>query len=92
MCTVHSQTSDPLTTSEGAPIDDKTNSMSAGPRGPLLLQDVVFQDEMAHFDRERIPERVVHAKGAGAFGYFECTHDISKYTKVRGKRTIIITF
>jgi len=45
--------------------------ITAGPRGPVLLQDVVFVDEMAHFDRERSPERVVHAKGAGAFGYFE---------------------
>ncbi len=48
----------------------------------LFLQDVVFLDEMAHFDRERIPERVVHAKGAGAFGYFEVTHDITDLCKV----------
>lgn len=54
-----------LTTSQGIPIDDKTNSVTAGPRGPMLLQDTVYQDEIAHFDRERIPERVVHAKGAG---------------------------
>jgi len=60
-----------LTTSNGAPIDDKTNSMTAGPRGPIVLQDFTLIDEIAHFDRERIPERVVHAKGAGAFGYFE---------------------
>ena len=70
-----------LTTGHGAPISDKLNSMSIGPRGPLLLQDHVLLEEMAHFDRERIPERVVHAKGAGAFGYFEVTHDISKYCK-----------
>lgn len=70
-----------MTTSYGAPIGDKLNSLSAGPRGPLLLQDTVYIDEMAHFDRERIPERVVHAKGAGAFGYFETTHDITKYTR-----------
>ena len=56
-----------MTTSAGAPIGDKLNSQTAGPRGPLLLQDFVFLDEMAHFDRERIPERVVHAKGAGKF-------------------------
>ena len=66
--------------------------MTAGPRGPVLLQDVQFLDEMSHFDRERIPERVVHAKGGGAFGYFEVTHDISKYCKAAifnriGKRT-----
>jgi len=83
-----------LTTGHGAPIDDKLNSLSVGPRGPLLLQDHVLIEEMAHFDRERIPERVVHAKGAGAFGYFEVTHDISKYCKAAvfdgvGKRTPI---
>ena len=49
----------------GIPIDDKTNSKTAGPRGPMLMEDTVYMDEMAHFDRERIPERVVHAKGAG---------------------------
>ena len=70
-----------LTTGHGCPIGDKLNSLTVGPRGPILLQDVTFVDEMAHFDRERIPERVVHAKGAGAFGYFEVTHDITKYTK-----------
>lgn len=68
--------------------------MTVGPRGPILLQDNHFIDELAHFDRERIPERVVHAKGAGAFGYFEVTHDITKYTAAKvfgnvGKRTPI---
>ena len=62
---------DKLTTAHGAPVGDKLNSLSVGPRGPLLLQDHVLIEELAHFDRERIPERVVHAKGAGAFGYFE---------------------
>ena len=66
--------------------------MTAGPRGPILLQDVQFLDEMSHFDRERIPERVVHAKGGGAFGYFEVTHDVTKYCKAKifdkiGKKT-----
>ena len=56
-----------LTTSDGVPIGNKTASLTAGPRGPMLLQDHVYIDEMAHFDRERIPERVVHAKGAGNF-------------------------
>ena len=56
---------DQLTTAAGHPIGNKLASMSLGPRGPLLLQDHVFQDEMSHFDRERIPERVVHAKGGG---------------------------
>lgn len=57
--------------------------MSVGPKGPLVLQDVHFLDEMSHFDRERIPERVVHAKGAAAFGYFEVTNDITKYTAAK---------
>ncbi len=55
--------------------------MTAGARGPILLQDTVLLDELANFDRERIPERVVHAKGSGAFGFFEVTHDITKYSK-----------
>uniref|UniRef100_A0A7E4UVV2 Catalase n=1 Tax=Panagrellus redivivus TaxID=6233 RepID=A0A7E4UVV2_PANRE len=81
-----------ITTSNGAPIGDKSTVLTVGPRGPMLLQDVVFLDEMAHFDRERIPERVVHAKGGGAHGYFEVTHDITKYSKAAifsevGKRT-----
>uniref|UniRef100_A0A8D1UZ72 Catalase n=1 Tax=Sus scrofa TaxID=9823 RepID=A0A8D1UZ72_PIG len=88
------QKPDILTTGSGNPIGDKLNILTAGPRGPLLVQDVVFTDEMAHFDRERIPERVVHAKGAGAFGYFEVTHDITRFSKAKvfehvGKRTPI---
>lgn len=55
----------PLTTGAGSPIADRGNVLTVGPRGPLLLQDVDFIEEMQHFDRERIPERVVHAKGAG---------------------------
>nr|ADW08700.1 catalase [Pinctada fucata] len=83
---------DVLTTGTGAPVGTKTATLTVGPRGPVLLQDFVFTDEMAHFNRERIPERVVHAKGAGAFGYFECTHDITKYCKAKpfefvGKKT-----
>ncbi|XP_003389936.1 PREDICTED: catalase-like [Amphimedon queenslandica] len=85
---------DILTTSHGHPVDCKTAILTAGAKGPVLLQDYVFLDEMAHFDRERIPERVVHAKGAGAFGYFEVTHDITNYCKAKvfnkiGKRTPI---
>lgn len=83
-----------LTTSTGCPIDNKMAIMTAGARGPVLIQDFTFQDEMAHFQRERIPERVVHAKGAGGFGYFETTHDITKYCKAApfesiGKKTPI---
>jgi len=82
----------PLTTSWGAPIDDNNNSLTVGSNGPILMQDVALFDKLAHFDRERIPERVVHAKGAGAHGYFEVTHDITKYSKAKlfskiGKRT-----
>ncbi|MDO9960923.1 catalase [Glaesserella parasuis] len=70
-----------LTTAAGAPVVDNDNTMSAGPRGPLLLQDVWFQEKLAHFARERIPERVVHAKGSAAYGTFTVTADITKYTK-----------
>jgi len=85
---------DALTTSGGVPVGDKLNSLTAGPRGPILLQDITYIDEIAHFDRERIPERVVHAKGAGAFGYFEVTHDITDICKAAvfselGKQTPI---
>ncbi|XP_046544338.1 catalase-like [Haliotis rubra] len=83
---------DVLTTGTGTPVGRKTATMTVGPQGPVLLQDFVFTDEMAHFNRERIPERVVHAKGAGAFGYLEVTHDITKYCKAKifervGKKT-----
>ena len=81
-----------LTTGHGRPVDDDQNSQTAGGRGPVLMQDVHLLDKLAHFDRERIPERVVHAKGAGAHGYFEVTADVSKYTKAAflsevGKKT-----
>lgn len=65
------------TTSNGCPIMDPESSQRVGQNGPLLLQDFHLIDLLAHFDRERIPERVVHAKGAGAYGEFEVTHDIS---------------
>ena len=81
-----------LTTAFGIPVGDDQNSQTAGERGPILMQDVHLMEKLAHFDRERIPERVVHAKGAGAGGYFEVTADMSKYTKAKflseiGKRT-----
>ncbi len=72
-----------LTTVAGAPVADNQNSMTAGPRGPMLLQDVWFLEKLAHFDREVIPERRMHAKGSGAFGTFTVTHDITKYTKAK---------
>lgn len=70
-----------LTSAAGALVADNNHVMTAGPRGPVLLQDVWFLEKLAHFDRERIPERVVHAKGSGAYGKFTVTHDITKYTK-----------
>ncbi|XP_050433053.1 catalase [Adelges cooleyi] len=83
-----------LRTGNGAPVDDITNTLQAGPGGPLLLQDFTYLDSIAHFDRERIPERVVHAKGGSAQGYFEVTHDISQYCKASvfssiGKQTSV---
>lgn len=84
--------SNKLTTSWGAPVGDNQNSMTAGSRGPTLIQDVHLLEKLAHFNRERVPERVVHAKGAGAHGYFEVTNDVTAYTKAAflsevGKRT-----
>ena len=70
-----------LTSISGAPVANNQDSLTAGPRGPLLLQDVWFLEKLAHFDREVIPERRMHAKGSGAFGQFTVTHDISQYTK-----------
>ncbi|HBW22541.1 MAG: catalase [Elusimicrobia bacterium GWA2_56_46] len=81
-----------LTTNAGAPVADNQNIMTAGKRGPVLLQDVWFLEKLGHFDREVIPERRMHAKGSGAFGCFTVTHDITKYTKAKifskvGKKT-----
>ncbi|CAG4914939.1 catalase [Paraburkholderia saeva] len=72
-----------LTTAFGAPVVDNNNIQTAGPRGPALLQDVWFLEKLAHFDREVIPERRMHAKGSGAFGTFTVTHDITKYTRAK---------
>ena len=72
-----------LTTASGIPYYHNEDSLSAGPRGPLLLQDFILHEKMAHFNRERIPERVVHAKGSGAYGTFTVTHDITKYTQAK---------
>ncbi|SET98278.1 catalase [Salinibacillus kushneri] len=70
-----------LTTSTGTPVSDNQNSQTAGAQGPTLIQDVHLLEKLAHFNRERVPERVVHAKGGGAYGTFEVTNDVSKYTK-----------
>ncbi len=81
-----------MTTASGIPVVDNQNSITAGARGPVLLQDFHLIEKLQHFNRERIPERVVHAKGSGAYGSFTVTHDITKYTKARlfsalGKQT-----
>src|SRR3981189_1892691 len=70
-----------FTNATGAPVADNTNIMTAGRRGPALLQDIWLIEKLAHFDREVIPERRMHAKGWGAHGTFTAAHDITKYTK-----------
>ena len=81
-----------LTTAAGNPVGDNQNSLSAGPRGPLLMQDYYLLEKMAHFNRERIPERVVHAKGSGAYGSLTITNDITRFSAAKvfseaGKKT-----
>jgi len=81
-----------LTTDSGAAVTDNQNSRTAGPGGPVLIEDHDLIEKLAHFDRERIPERVVHAKGSGAYGYFEVLADVTRWTKAKflapvGKRT-----
>ncbi len=83
---------DKLTTSVGAPVGDNQNVRTAGPRGPVLLEDIWFLEKLSHFNREVIPERRMHAKGSGAYGSFTVTHDVTKYTKAKifsevGKKT-----
>lgn len=85
-----------MTTTAGAPVPDNQNSISAGPRGPLLMQDYALLEKLAHQNRERIPERTVHAKGWGAHGTLTITHDITRYTKAKvfskiGKQTPMIS-
>ncbi|TAD93845.1 MAG: catalase, partial [Oscillatoriales cyanobacterium] len=84
-----------LTTADGIPVADNQNSLTAGERGPILMQDFHLMEKLAHFNRERIPERVVHAKGAAAFGTLTITHDITRYSKAQlfseiGKQTQIL--
>ena len=81
-----------LTTSAGCPVVDNQNTITAGPRGPQLMQDVWYLEKLGHFNREVIPERRMHAKGSGAYGTFTVTHDLSKYTRAKifaqvGKKT-----
>ena len=81
-----------LTTNQGVPVADNQHSLKAGLRGPTLMEDFILREKITHFDHERIPERVVHARGSGAHGYFECTEPQPRLTKAsflaeRGKRT-----
>ena len=81
-----------LTTNQGTAISDNQNSLASGARGPALLEDFVLREKITHFDHERIPERVVHARGSGAHGYFEPLKGLSRLTKAGflqdpGKRT-----
>ncbi|MES2356115.1 MAG: catalase [Pseudomonadota bacterium] len=72
-----------LTTNFGQPVADNQNSLTVGPRGPVLLQDIHLVEKLAHFNRERVPERVVHAKGSGAYGTFRVTQDITRFTSAK---------
>ena len=75
-----------LTSTNGRPVIENQNAQTAGQRGPMLLQDIWFLEKLAHFDREVIPERRMHAKGSGAYGKFTVTHDITKYTKAKYRK------
>ncbi|MCW7539533.1 catalase [Aquabacterium sp. A7-Y] len=84
-----------LTTASGIPVADNQNSLTAGPRGPVLLQDFHLIEKLQHFNRERVPERVVHAKGSAAYGTFTVTQDITRYTRAKlfervGKQTSVL--
>ena len=72
-----------LTTNQGLPISDNQNSLKASPRGPTLLEDFILREKITHFDHERIPERIVHARGSGAHGYFELTQSRAKFTRAK---------
>ncbi len=85
-----------LTTNHGVPVSDNQNSLKAGARGPSLLEDFVLREKIQHFDHERIPERIVHARGSAAHGYFELTKSLAKYTRAKiltevGARTEVFT-
>ena len=85
-----------LTTNQGIKISDNQNSLKAGERGPTLLEDFIMREKITHFDHERIPERIVHARGSAAHGYFELTESLEEYTKAKfltevGKKTPVFT-
>ncbi len=72
-----------LTTNHGVPINDNQNSLKAGARGPSLLEDFILREKITHFDHERIPERIVHARGSAAHGFFQLYESLAPYTKAR---------
>jgi catalase len=85
-----------LTTNHGTSISDNQNQLKAGPQGPVLLEDEVYREKINHFDHERIPERIVHARGSAAHGYFECTESLADITVAdlfqrKGQRTEVFT-
>lgn len=85
-----------LTTNQGVPLSDNQNSLKANPRGPALLEDFILREKITHFDHERIPERIVHARATGVHGFFELTSSLKKYTTARiltevGERTPVFT-
>lgn len=91
-----SENHDPLTTNQGIPVADNQNSLKAGTRGPVLLEDFILREKITHFDHERIPERIVHARGTGVHGFFELTESLSDYTTASlltevGERTPVFT-
>lgn len=96
---LHQQAGDkhpPLTTNQGIPVTDNQNSLRSTPRGPTLLEDFILREKITHFDHERIPERIVHARGSAAHGYFELTKSLKKYTTAKlltevGERTPLFT-
>ncbi|MDB5481244.1 MAG: Catalase [Caulobacteraceae bacterium] len=96
---LHQQAEGPetrLTTNQGLPVADNQNSLKVGPRGPVLLQDFILREKITHFDHERIPERVVHARGSAAHGYFECLESVADITQADflqrpGERTPVFT-
>src|SRR4029434_1842237 len=70
-----------ITTNQGVPVADNQNSLKAGLRGPTLLEDFILREKITHFDHERIPERIVHARGSAAHGFFECYAPLTEYTR-----------
>jgi catalase len=73
----------PLTTNQGIPVSDNQNSLRAHPRGPTLIEDFILREKITHFDHERIPERIVHARGTGVHGFFELTTSLKQYTTAK---------